>query len=180
MRGFVLNQGFAAGAVFLTVLLLASWSDVRSRRIPNLITVTGMLGGLAFQAAWGVGPLGAGVLGLGLAFLVALPFFLNGALGGGDAKLLMVVGAFFGPVDFLYSGLAIALAGGALAVGEAARQGALRPLLASCGRLIFSWVATGGRQSGGLASPRPLSVPYGLAISIGSVFWWLMRTTGAP
>jgi prepilin peptidase CpaA len=178
MRTFVVNQGIAAGAVFLTVLLLASWTDVRSRRIPNLITVTGMLAGLAFHAARGVGPLGAGVLGLSLAFLVALPFFMNGALGGGDAKLLMVVGAFFGPVDFLYAALAIALAGGALALYEAARQGALRPMLASCGRLVFWWVSTGGRHSGGSASAHPLAVPYGLAISTGSVFWWLIRTGG--
>jgi prepilin peptidase CpaA len=168
----------AAGAVFLTVLLLASWSDVRSRRIPNLITVAGMLAGLAFHAARGVGPFGAGVLGLGLAFLLALPFFLKGALGGGDAKLLMVVGAFFGPVDFLYAGLAIALAGGGLALYEAARQGALRPVLASCGRLVFWWVSTAGRHSGGVPSARRLVVPYGLAISIGSVFWWLIRTGG--
>jgi prepilin peptidase CpaA len=178
MRVFVLNHGIAAGAVFLTVLLLASWTDVRSRRIPNWITVTGMLAGLAFHGARGVGPLWASVLGLSLAFLVALPFFLFGALGGGDAKLLMVVGAFFGPIDFLYSGLAIALAGGALAICEAARQGMLRPVLASCGRLVLWWVSTAGRHSGRVASAPSLAVPYGLAISIGSVFWWLIRAGG--
>ncbi len=176
MRTFVVGQGMAAGAVFLTVLLLASWTDVRSRRIPNWITIGGMVAGLGFHAVRGVGPLGVGALGLAAAFAVALPFFLSGALGGGDAKLLMAVGAFFGPVDFLLASLVIALVGGALALGEAARQGALGPVLASCGRLILRWVTSAGRHAGGLALNRRLAVPYGVAISAGSVFWWLIRT----
>jgi prepilin peptidase CpaA len=178
VRTFVVNQGMAAGAVFLTVLMLASWSDVRSRRIPNWITVVGMLAGLGFHAARGVGPLGVGALGLAAAFVVALPFFLAGALGGGDAKLLMVVGAFFGPVDFLLAALVIAVVGGALALGEAARQGALGPVLASCGHLILRWVGSAGRHAGGLVLKQRLAVPYGVAISAGSVFWWLIRAGG--
>jgi len=168
----------AAGGVFLTVLLLASWTDVRSRRIPNWITVVGMLAGLGFHAALGVRVLGIGALGLAAAFVVALPFFVSGALGGGDAKLLMVVGAFFGPVDFLLASLAIAVVGGMLALAEAARRGALGPVLASCGHLILRWATTAGRQAGGLATRQQLAVPYGVAISAGSVFWWLIRAGG--
>jgi Flp pilus assembly protein protease CpaA len=150
----------AAGAVFLTVLMLASWSDVRSRRIPNWITVVGMLAGLGFHAALGVRALGLGALGLAAAFVVALPFFVAGALGGGD---------------FLLAALVIAVVGGGLALGEAARQGALGPVLASCGRLILRWVSSAGHHAGGLAAERRLAVPYGVAISAGSVFWWLIR-----
>jgi prepilin peptidase CpaA len=175
MRTFVVNQGMAAGAVFLTVLMLASWSDVRSRRIPNWITVVGMLAGLGFHAARGVGPLGVGVLGLAAAFVVALPFFMSGALGGGDAKLLMVVGAFFGPVDLLLASLVIALVGGALALGEAARQRALGPVLAACGNLLLRWVTTGPRGTAPSTGRQRLAVPYGVAISAGSVFWWFIR-----
>jgi prepilin peptidase CpaA len=175
VRTFVVNQGMAAGAVFLAVLMLASWSDVRSRRIPNWITVAGMLAGLGFHAMLGVRALGVGALGLAAAFVVALPLFVSGALGGGDAKLLMVVGAFFGPVDVLLASLVIAVVGGALALGEAARRGALGPVLAACGHLLLRWVLTGGRGAGGLAATQRLSVPYGVAISAGSVFWWLMR-----
>ncbi len=174
-RTFVVNHGMAAGAIFLTVLLLASWTDVRSRRIPNWITVTGMVAGLGCHAARGVGPLGVGALGLAAAFVVALPFFLSGALGGGDAKLLMVVGAFFGPVDFLLAALVIAVVGGALALGEAARRGALGPVLASCGHLLLRWVSSAGHHPGGFTTTQRLAVPYGVAISAGSVFWWLIR-----
>jgi prepilin peptidase CpaA len=160
--------------VFLAVLLLASWTDVRSRRIPNWITVAGVLAGLGFHAVQGLGSLGAGALGAAAAFLLALPLFLGGALGGGDAKLLMVVGAFFGPVDFLFASLVIAIVGGALALSEAARQGALGPVLASCGHLILRWVTSAARADG-LRASRRLAVPYGVAISAGSVFWWLIR-----
>jgi prepilin peptidase CpaA len=175
MRTFVVNQGMAAGAVFLTVLVLASWTDVRSRRIPNWITVVGMAAGLGFHAARGAVPLGIGALGLAAAFLVALPFFLGGALGGGDAKLLMVVGAFFGPVDFLLASLVIGVVGGALALAEAARQHRLGPLLASCGNLLLRWVTTGPERSHSFATKQPLAVPYGVAIAAGSVFWWFIR-----
>jgi prepilin peptidase CpaA len=175
MRTFVVNQGMAAGTVFLAVLLLASWTDVRSRRIPNWLTVVGMVVGLGFHAARGAGPLAVGLLGVAAAFVVALPFFLSGALGGGDAKLLMVVGAFFGPVDFLLASLVIALVGGALALGEAARQGALGPVLASCGHLLLRWASSAGRHAGELGVKQRLAVPYGVAISAGSVFWWLIR-----
>ena len=175
LRTFVVTQGLGAGAVFLAVLLLASWTDVRSRRIPNWISVLGIVAGLGFHAAQGLVALGVGALGVAAAFVVALPLFASGALGGGDAKLLMVVGAFFGPVDFLFASLAIAVVGGALAVAEAARQRALGPVLASCGNLLLGWLGSAGDRPSPLTARRRLAVPYGVAISIGSVVWWLMR-----
>ena len=89
-----------ASVLLVGVLLVACWTDLRSRRIPNWLTVGGMLAGLAVRASMGPGPVGTGILGIALAALLALPFFAMGALGGGDAKLLMAVGAAsIGPSD---------------------------------------------------------------------------------
>jgi prepilin peptidase CpaA len=157
------------------MLVVAAWTDVTARRIPNWLTVMGAVAGLAVRASMGLGPLWSGALGLALACLLALPLFLAGALGGGDAKLLMAVGAFMGLADILPAALAIALVGGALAIIEAARRGVLVPTLASCGLLLVSWATLGRR---GQTTSRPtgrgerLAVPYGVAIAVGSLLWW--------
>lgn len=162
------------GAVLLAVLCAACWTDLTTRRIPNWVTVPGMALGIGLHALEGFGPMAGAVLGVAFAFAVALPFFLAGVLGGGDAKLLMAVGGFFGPAEFVYAALAIALAGGVLGLVEAARRGVLRSVLTSCGRLLVGWATFGPRAGFVLAPRQPLSMPYGLAISAGSAFWWFL------
>lgn len=162
-----------ASVLLVPMLLAASWTDVRSRRIPNWLTVGGMIAGLAVRAWAGPGPLVDGALGVGLGLLLAAPFFAMGALGGGDAKLLMAVGAFMGPADLARASLVIAVVGGLVALAEAGRRGVLLPTLASCGSLLRSWVTLGrrGREPMTVGGER-LAVPYGVAIAAGSLLWW--------
>ena len=167
-----MDRSALIGAVLLAVLCTACWTDLTARRVPNWVTVSGMLLGVALHALQGLGPMAGSLLGVAFAFGVALPFFLSGVLGGGDAKLLMAVGAFFGPIDFLWAALAIAVAGGVLALAEAARQGMLRSVLASCGRVLIGWATFGPRAGIGFGSRQPLSIPYGVAIAAGRAFWW--------
>ena len=162
-----------ASVLLVVVLLVASWTDVKSRRIPNWLTLAGMIAGLAVRASMGPGPLADGALGIGLGLLLAAPFFALGALGGGDAKLLMAVGAFMGPADLARASLVIALVGGLIALLQAARRGVLLPTLASCGSLLLSWATLGrrGRDRTAVGGGR-LTVPYGVAIAAGSLLWW--------
>ena len=81
---------------FVAILVAAAVLDLRTGRIPNKLTLGGLVAGLLLRAFGGIEPLAHGVLGAGLALLIALPFFAVRALGGGDAKLLIVVGAFMG------------------------------------------------------------------------------------
>lgn len=72
--------------------------DLRTRRIPNYLTVPAALAGLAYHsfatAGWGVGTSLAGfVVGFGL---LLLPWLLGGG-GMGDVKLLGALGAWLGP-----------------------------------------------------------------------------------
>jgi prepilin peptidase CpaA len=162
-----------ASVLLVLVLLVASWTDVRSRRIPNWLTVGGLIAGLAVRAWMGPGPMVSGVLGVALAAVLALPFFAVGALGGGDAKLLMAVGAFMGPADLARASLVIAVVGGLVALIEAGRRGVLLPTLASCGSLILRWVTLGRRGGERLVvGDERLAVPYGVAIAAGSLLWW--------
>jgi prepilin peptidase CpaA len=167
------NQHGVASVLLVLILLGASWTDVRSRRIPNWLTMGGIVAGLVVRAWMGPGPLAGGAFGVALAFVLALPFFATGVLGGGDAKLLMAVGAFMGPGDLASASLVIALTGGVVALIEAARRGMLLPTLASCGSLLARWV-TFGRRGGdrSRALTERLTVPYGVAIAAGSLLWW--------
>ena len=165
----------ALPAVFILVMLTAAMYDVRTRRIPNRLTVGAMLAGLALGAFSGWGGIVASVEGIGLAFVISVPLLLLGGLGGGDAKLLMAAGAFLGPGRFLAALLPIALAGGALALWTAFSTGQLAGALQRTGGTLAN-LATLGRagsrreigQSGGL------TIPYGVAIALGCIWGWFL------
>jgi prepilin peptidase CpaA len=130
--------------------------------------------GLLLRVSMGMGPLFDGLLGAGLALLVALMPFALGVLGGGDVKLLAAVGAFFG-VERLFGGLVlIAAMGGALAIVEAVRRRALISTLASTVNLGKQWLLFGRPTAAANESSKPMSIPYGVAIASGSLVWWFL------
>lgn len=84
------------GTVVLCVI--AGWTDLRSRRIPNWLTLPAFAVGVALNTvAGGWTGLNLSLLGAGLGLLLLLPFVLLRALGAGDWKLAGAVGAFVGP-----------------------------------------------------------------------------------
>lgn len=103
-------------ALLLLTLLLSVITDLRSRRIPNTLTlplaavallahtVTGGWTGFLFSFE--------GLL-LGLALLI-IPFAM-GWMGGGDVKLLAAVGAVLGPQQVFIVALYMAVVGGVIA-----------------------------------------------------------------
>lgn len=84
--------------IALWILLGASCvTDIRSRRIPNVLILVGLVVGLFSQAqSGGLAGLGLGFLGALIGFLALVPLFALGRMGGGDVKLVMVCGAFLG------------------------------------------------------------------------------------
>jgi prepilin peptidase CpaA len=111
--------------------------DLRTRRIPNLLTASLAAIGIGIAAAgFGRVGVGAAVLGcvLGLAFM--LPGHIFGATGAGDVKLLAAAGALVGPADTLYAFLYTAVAGGALALIVALSRRRLHATLDATARLV--------------------------------------------
>ena len=166
-------------AAFFALMAGAAWFDVRTRRIPNVLTLTGMAVAVALRLVAGPGAGIDGVTGAILAFVLCLPFFVLGVLGGGDAKLLMAMGAFMGPRDLLVAMLLIALLGGILGAIDAMRKGVLLPVLHNCGDILKHWATLGRRGANrSLATGGALAIPYGVAIAAGSLVWWLLRVRG--
>src|SRR5215469_10403421 len=107
----------------LALTLSAALLDWRSRRIPNWLTVPGLLAGVAVHAVVGGwnGTLFA-LKGAGLALLLLLPLVMLRALGAGDWKLMSAVGAFVGWQMFLFVLLGSIFASGLMAMVQVLRM----------------------------------------------------------
>lgn len=112
-------------------------------------------------------------MGAGLGLAIAVVLFGVGAMGGGDGKLLIGVGAFLGYDKYVGALLLIAVLGGLLGVVEAVRRGVILPAALNAAGMLRRWVTLG--RSGvtrTVDSPGAVTVPYGLAIAAGTIVWW--------
>jgi len=98
-------------AILLIYCFLATLIDLRWRKIPNVLTVSAALVGLALAFATGGLPaMGNGLLGLLTGLVLFLPGFMLRMTGGGDVKFMAACGAFLGPFSTLYAFLLYVLA----------------------------------------------------------------------
>ena len=158
--------------VVLGVVLTAAVIDVRTHRIPNILTFGSAAAALVYHA-WMAGAYGLGVSAGGWAIGVALflPLFILRGMGGGDVKLLGAVGAWLGPMAVLYAGLYSVLAGGVLALVVGGMHGYLGKAFANIWGLLGIWRTAGIQPLPGLTiedsvGPR---LAYGVAIAVGTL-----------
>ncbi len=176
----------------LLLLLAAAWSDIRSRRIPNLLVFPGAMIGLLLHAllpqeTGGLGVLGS-LAGLGTGLALLLPLYLLRIMGAGDVKLMAMTGAFLGAQENVVALLCVLLAGGVLALTAALCEGKLGVLWrnlnvmllgALAGATMTSLPASGkpGESVGGnavgdtaeSAAESAGTLPYGVAIAAGTM-----------
>jgi len=156
----------------VAVGLTACVTDLKSRRIPNVLTFGAAVGALAFQgmtAGWsGLGTAAAGWL---VGLVIFLPFFALRGIGGGDVKLVAALGAWLGPESALWLGLWSALAGGPLALIVVLFRGYTRQAVANVWSLLTFWRVQGLRPHPGLTLETPGSprLPYALPITVGLI-----------
>jgi prepilin peptidase CpaA len=161
----------------VALAVAAGVMDWRSRRIPNWLTVPGLLVGIAVNSAAG-GWLGlkASLLGAGLGLLLLLPFVYMRSLGAGDWKLAGALGAFVGPgvlVDLLMISVFVA---GIMAVGLVVYKRRLMQTLRNIGRLIGSMLTfrmPGAEVS--LDNPQSLKIPYGVALALTTLLYGILN-----
>jgi prepilin peptidase CpaA len=150
--------------------VVGSVFDVKSRRVPNLLTGPSILFGLLLHLSldgWR-NMLVSAAAGL-ICGLIFLLFYLAGGMGAGDVKLITAVGCICG-LHYIVGLLAFtAIAGGVMAAGFALACGRLKQTFLNVIELI-----THHRASG--LTPHPeinvlngstLRLPYALAITAG-------------
>jgi prepilin peptidase CpaA len=165
--------------IFALVLGAAVYWDLRDRRIPNSVTITGLMLALAMSLILKELAITASLAGAGLALILSFPLFALGGIGAGDAKFFTAVGAFVGPMGVLAVIVYGGLVGGALALADAARRGVIVPLLWSTKNLAVHLLTLGRYgERFTLATPGAQTLPYGVAIAIGGLAAWFLPLPG--
>jgi prepilin peptidase CpaA len=139
-------------AALAIALLVAGFTDLRSRRIGNWLNGSIALGAPLFWWASGMSlwPEVAAQLGVAVgAFSILAGLFAIGAMGGGDVKLLTALALWIEPAWFLKLIIVMALVGGVLTIVFAALH------------------MINGRKD-------RLAIPYGLAIATAGL--WVLST----
>lgn len=187
-----------AGLLLATMLGLAVFTDLRSRRIPNSLILAGWALGLAAHSivpagnwlfderlAGSTGPLGA-FAGAAILLLAFMPFYLLRTMGAGDVKLMSVVGAFFGATTDAWShllgvSLTVLATGGALAIVRMLWSRSSAAVLENLRLMLYSYA---GRASGGAAptfdarTDSADRMPYAIAIAVGTFVYIIGKQTG--
>jgi prepilin peptidase CpaA len=137
-------------ALLAGALVAAALWDLRSRTIPNGLTIAIALAAIPFWWAADIAFWPDAALRIGLAAAVFGVFafaFLAGQMGGGDVKLLGAVALWLPPQAVLFLIVLMSLAGGALTLAMMARRRLQR-------------------------TKHEIEVPYGVAIAFGGL--WLI------
>src|SRR5690349_11322957 len=160
---------FLAGGVFSVLLVIACITDVRWRRIPNVLVAALALTGFAYSVTvypWLTG-VGRSLGGLALGFAIWIAFFVIGAIGAGDVKLFAAAGAWLGPAATWRAALVAAALGGVLAVAMLLKQRRTR----SGFEKVMVSVST--RSLAPMTpdpdTPKHRQLPYGIALACGAL-----------
>jgi prepilin peptidase CpaA len=160
------------------LVVVATITDLRSRRIPNILTVPFLLLGLAVSGvSGGWSGLGNSLLGVLAAAVVMGLFCYLGGMGMGDLKLFAAVGAWIGPSQLMIALVMTGLAGGAMAICWALAGGFFGQTVRGAAALVFGFAKRGLKPHRTLVLRNPLArrMPYAPAIALGTLLSFLGR-----
>lgn len=151
----------AVGAVTGAVI------DLRTRRVPNVLTIGMAAVGITAAAAGVSGlTLGASAAGFALGLVLMLPGHILAGTGAGDVKLFAAIGTLVGPETIATAFLYTAIAGGVLALIVAVRRRRLQRTLDRAAGLVSGNAADAAAIESPLANNR---FAYAPAIAVGTL-----------
>ena len=153
--------------VGIGILTVIAYGDMRTRRIPNVLSLAIAILGL-FRIILVYDPVAAGhTLVAGTAvFAAAFLLFWYGAIGGGDAKLVPATGLLVGYHDLFGFLFLMSVCGGVIALAILARE---RLRLCRWLPLRRARVSSAMETAGCIAARTRPTVPYGAAIAAAGV-----------
>lgn len=160
------------------VLLIAVRSDLKFRRIPNLLVIPFLTFGI-FTSFWVAGSHGLwrSLEGIGTGALIFGSLFYMQGMGMGDVKLWAAIGAWIGPGQLFVAIVLAGIAGGVMAVCWAIGGGFLPELMTGAGDILFGLRRRKLRPHPDLlmSNPRARKMPYAPAIAIGTLISFFPR-----
>jgi prepilin peptidase CpaA len=161
----------------VTVAVIAAAWDLKTRRIPNTLTLGAPAVAVALNAyVGGWSAAGLSIAGWAVGLSLFFPMFALGGMGAGDVKLLAAVGAFVGPLAVVWVALFTSIAGGIIALVVASYSGYLRTAFVNLWCLVMYWRLEGARPSPDmtLATHRGPRLAYAVPVLTGLVLTlWL-------
>ena len=171
--------------ILFCVLLAALFTDLRKRKIPNLLILLGLVSSLIGQLflpqgigfmQWGIGVL--------VGFICFFPLYVLRGMAAGDVKLMMVVGGFVGFPLVLMAALYSYAAGGLMAIIIVLAKGRFKQVLLNIKTILtplYIKITSGVNVNDGLSSKTnngQVSVgrmPYALAIAAGTLLALILK-----
>jgi len=171
------NQPLYLAVPAITLVALASATDLASRRVPNVLTGSAILLAVVVHGATsGWSGVGASLGGAAIAGALLLPGWLAGWMGAGDVKLMAAVGAWLGMSQGVRATLLALIAAGVLAVIVAVRHRVLLRSIAGAASLA-RWAFA---PHFGLTAPRHattgIKFPFAVAAFAGVCACLWMRS----
>src|SRR5688572_3885722 len=171
--------------LLLGIVVSAGVSDVRTRRIPNWLVLTGLVLGFGLNSfLYGSAGFLAAAKGMGLALAIYFPLFVLRAMGAGDAKLMAAVGSIVGPGNWLAIFFLSAILGGILGLAVVVARKRLSTtiynmlyILRELASLRAPYVK---RQELTAGHEAAISLPHGAVITLAAMFFLVVITVWAP
>ncbi len=167
--------------ILIGIVLLAGAYDARYRKIPNWLSLSGLILGLGVNVLLsGWAGLGSAALGFGLAMLVYMPLYVIRGMGAGDVKLMAALGAIAGPQNWFGIFIVTALVGGlvsltAIIIKKRAGQTLLNLTTILSELLCFRRPAKADPHLD-VRNPSALRMPHAVNIAVGCMaFLYLSR-----
>jgi prepilin peptidase CpaA len=155
--------------------------DWRSRRIPNWLTVSGLLLGVGGNTAlFGWAGLKSALAGAGLPLFLLLPVVLLRGLGAGDWKLMGGLGALVGQHQIVKVLLATVIVAGLIAIGQMIWQRRVLVTLRNLWELLKGFFIFGLRPNPELSidNPHSSTLPFGVAAAAATLLCFTVALAG--
>ena len=160
--------------LLLAIVLVAAIYDLRFRRIPNWLNLSGVVLGLGINTLLFAGDgLTGAVLGMACSLTVYVPLYLIRGMGAGDVKLMAAVGAIAGPWNWFGIFVATALLGGVVSLVFVALKRRLHQTCFNVGVIVselcqFRLPSKSNSQLD-VRDPHAVGMPHGTLIAVGAV-----------
>jgi prepilin peptidase CpaA len=155
------------------LVLIAAAMDIRWRKIPNWLSLSGVCAGLLLHGVTGgAAGLATSLEGMLLGFGAYLALYCLRAMGAGDVKLMAAVGAIVGPANWVSVFVATAMAGGVFSFALIVAKGRVKQTLWNVffivDELIHLRPPHHKRSDLDVKDSRSLKMPHGVAIAAGT------------
>jgi len=172
--------------LLVLIVITAAFFDYRHRRVPNWLSLTGVLTGVGLNYFLDQPPtdLSNSLKGFGVAFVIYFVLYLLRAMGAGDVKLMAAVGAIVGLWNWIGILVLTSIFGGVAAIVLVSKTGRVRSTFRNIWTILRSLTH---RQAPYESNPeldvrneQAVRLPHAVTIAFGAMGFLIAAYIWAP